>query len=69
MSRVTLHFKIGSAIAGDKLYPLPIEEKNYLIEKVMINNKAFEIKGNRELFVAVPELKDAHMEVTIKARN
>lgn len=68
---VTLHFKIGSAkaVAGDKLYPLPIEEKNYQIEKVMIDNKSFEIQGDSELFITLPELKDAHVEVTIKARN
>lgn len=62
----TLHFKIRASQNGEQLYPLPIEELNYKIEKVVINNEPYDLKGSNDLFVSLPELKDAHLEVTIR---
>lgn len=63
---LSMHFKISFSKAGDKLYPLPVEEKSYQIEKVLIDGKPFEIQENSGLFLALPELRDAHVEVRIK---
>lgn len=66
---VTLHFKISDSKAGDKLYPLPIEEENYVIEKVMIDKKAYENNKQHTLFITLPKLQNAHIEVSIQPKN
>lgn len=64
----TLHFKIRTAQKGAKLYPLPIEELNYRIEKVLINDQPYDLNGSNELFVNLPELNDAHVVVTVRKK-
>lgn len=62
----SLHFKIKASKPGDRLYPLPVEELNYKIEKVLINNEPYDLRSSKDLFVSLPELKDAHLEITVR---
>ncbi|MDF9795068.1 mannose/cellobiose epimerase-like protein (N-acyl-D-glucosamine 2-epimerase family) [Catalinimonas alkaloidigena] len=65
--RITLHYFITNA-DEEKLYPLPIEEMAYEIEKVLVNGKAWNQVSQEEGYISLPPKKNQHVEVSLRKR-
>lgn len=62
----TLHFRISSARAGEKLFPLPIEKPNAAIADVKVNGEAYSFEVSEGMAVRLPSLHNASVAVTFK---
>ena len=62
---VTLHFHITRAQKGERLYPLPVEGPDAVLQEVKINGSSWNDFKPREGYIVLPAGEDLDMEVTV----
>lgn len=64
---ITLYYFITST-NDETLYPLPIEEMAYEIEKVLINGKLWKQVNQKEGYISLPPEENQRVEVSLRKR-
>lgn len=62
---VELHFKITASHNGDLLYPLPIEDKDMVIQNISLDGKVYKETDPANKAVRLPDLKEGKVVIGI----